>query len=95
MTSSMTDDMRGAAFGPEQPAPADADAVRAHRRLRRPIHRDQTARPCEKLDSTCEDNPTSRSEALAEALSRARREARRDVRARSGTKPTSHACPGR
>jgi uncharacterized protein (TIGR03083 family) len=26
MTSSMTDDMRGDAFGPEQPAPADADA---------------------------------------------------------------------
>lgn len=26
MTSSMTDDMRGTAFGPEQPAPADADA---------------------------------------------------------------------
>jgi uncharacterized protein (TIGR03086 family) len=25
MTSSMTDDMRGDAFGPEQPAPADAD----------------------------------------------------------------------
>jgi hypothetical protein len=26
MTSSMTDDMRGDAFGPEQSAPADADA---------------------------------------------------------------------
>jgi uncharacterized protein (TIGR03086 family) len=26
MTASMTDDMRGDAFGPEQPAPADADA---------------------------------------------------------------------
>jgi uncharacterized protein (TIGR03086 family) len=26
MTSSMTDDLRGDAFGPEQPAPADADA---------------------------------------------------------------------
>ena len=26
MTSSMTDEMRGDAFGPEQPAPADADA---------------------------------------------------------------------
>jgi uncharacterized protein (TIGR03083 family) len=26
MTASMTDAMRGAAFGPEQPAPADADA---------------------------------------------------------------------
>jgi len=26
MTSSMTDDMRGDAFGPEQPAPVDADA---------------------------------------------------------------------
>lgn len=26
MTSSMTDDMRGDAFGPEQPAPTDADA---------------------------------------------------------------------
>ena len=26
MSSSMTDDMRGEAFGPEQPAPADADA---------------------------------------------------------------------
>ncbi len=26
MSSSMTDDMRGNAFGPEQPAPADADA---------------------------------------------------------------------
>jgi uncharacterized protein (TIGR03086 family) len=26
MSASMTDDMRGGAFGPEQPAPADADA---------------------------------------------------------------------
>jgi uncharacterized protein (TIGR03086 family) len=26
MTASMTDDMRGSAFGPEQPAPPDADA---------------------------------------------------------------------
>jgi hypothetical protein len=26
MSSSMTDDMRGDAFGPEQPAPPDADA---------------------------------------------------------------------
>lgn len=26
MTASMTDDMRGVAFSPEQPAPADADA---------------------------------------------------------------------